>query len=292
MKKLFITLTALALVALAACGNGEDQDSNGDSAEVEEKGTLTFGVTPWTSTVPPTKVAKLVLEDMGYEIEETQADVSSTFMGLSRGDIDIFMDSWMPVHEIYFDEYEDSVENVATSYDNADAGLVVPTYVDDIETVEDLKGNEEMFGNEIYGIEDGASATEMIDDFIEAYDLDFEQVNSSEGGMIAQAQRMMNNEEPVIFYGWRPHTMFNEFDLKIVEEPAGDFFEQSSVHVVTNGELANDHPEVYEFLSNWSIPIDDVEAMIVEIEDGADEEEVAQEWIENNQDHIDEMLEN
>ncbi|GAA0450274.1 glycine betaine ABC transporter substrate-binding protein [Alkalibacillus silvisoli] len=291
MKKLFITLTALALVALAACGNGEDQDSNGDSAEVEEKGTLTFGVTPWTSTVPPTKVAKLVLEDMGYEIEETQADVSSTFMGLSRGDIDIFMDSWMPVHEIYFDEYEDSVENVATSYDNADAGLVVPTYVDDIETVEDLKGNEDMFGNEIYGIEDGASVTETIDEFIEAYDLDFEQVNSSEGGMIAQAQRMMNNEEPVIFYGWRPHTMFNEFDLKIVEEPAADYFEQSSVHVVTNSELANDHPEVYEFLSNWSIPIDDVEAMIVEIEDGADEEEVAQEWIDNNQDHIDEMLE-
>ncbi|MDV2581823.1 glycine betaine ABC transporter substrate-binding protein [Alkalibacillus haloalkaliphilus] len=292
MKKLFITLTALALVVLAACGNGEDQDSNGDSAEVEEKGTLTFGVTPWTSTVPPTKVAKLVLEDMGYEIEETQADVSSTFMGLSRGDIDIFMDSWMPVHEIYFDEYEDSVENVATSYDNADAGLVVPTYVDDIETVEDLKGNEDMFGNEIYGIEDGASVTETIDEFIEAYDLDFEQVNSSEGGMIAQAQRMMNNEEPVIFYGWRPHTMFNEFDLKIVEEPAADYFEQSTVHVVTNSELANDHPEAYEFLSNWSIPIDDVEAMIVEIEDGADEEEVAQEWIDNNQDHIDEMLEN
>ena len=44
------------------------------------------------------------------------------------------------------------------------------------------------------------------------------------------------------------------------------------------------------FLSNWSIPIDDLEAMIVAIEDGGDPTEVAREWIDNNQDKVKEMI--
>ncbi|WP_096187217.1 glycine betaine ABC transporter substrate-binding protein [Evansella halocellulosilytica] len=286
MKKSLLTLSSLALL-LAACGDAEGGTNNSE----EVKGTISFGVTPWTSTVPPTEVAKLLIEDLGYEVEETQADVSSVFMGLSRGDIDVFMDSWMPVHEVYFDEYSDTVVDTAISYDNADAGLTVPTYLEDINNLEDLFGNEDMFENEIYGIEEGASATSLIREFIEEEGADMDLVASSEGGMIAQAQRQMNNEEPVIFYGWRPHTMFNEFDIKILEDDFG-YFEQASVHVVTNHELEEHAPEVFEFLENWSISIDDVEEMIQKIEDGEDEQAVAQEWIDNNQDRVDEMLGN
>ena len=54
--------------------------------------------------------------------------------------------------------------------------------------------------------------------------------------------------------------------------------------------LKKNAPEAYEFLSNWSIDIDDLEAMIVAIEDGADPEVVAREWIDNNQDKVNEMI--
>ncbi|WP_117170033.1 glycine betaine ABC transporter substrate-binding protein [Paraliobacillus sediminis] len=291
MKKVVLGIIGVLLVGLiVACGQDEDATDGETQEETSNSQTITLGVTPWTSTVPPTEIASLILQDMGYEIEQTQADAGSVYVGLSGGDIDVFMDSWLPVHDVYLEKYSDSIEETAMSYDNAASGWVVPTYMEDINSIADIKGIEDEFDNEMYGIEDGASVTGVIDELIEGYDLDIEQVNSSEGGMIAQAMRKMENEEPVIFYGWRPHSMFNKFDLKVLEEEKG-FFESASVHVITNNELQETAPDAYEFLSNWSIPIDDVEEMIVKIEeDEIEPKVVAQEWIDNNQDKVDEML--
>ncbi|MGJ9385094.1 glycine betaine ABC transporter substrate-binding protein [Salipaludibacillus sp. CF4.18] len=296
MKKIINVLISTAVVtAIAGCGAeddnaGEITNSNANQGAVGEGETISFGVTPWTSTIPPTEVASLILQEMGYEVEQTDADVGSIFVGLSRGDLDVFMDSWMPMHENYLEEYSDSVSDTAVSYPEAETGWTVPAYMEDINSVEDIVGNEDLFNNEMYGIEEGASATKESNELIEAYDLDMTQVASSEGGMLAEAQRKMSTESPVVFYGWRPHTMFNQFDLKIISNEKG-FFETSSVHVVTSNDLKERAPEAYEFFSNWSISIDDVEEMIVEIEEGGrDAEEVAQEWIDNNREQVDEMM--
>src|SRR5699024_6212388 len=103
---------------------------------------------------------------------------------------------------------------------------------------------------------------------IDAYDLDIDLVTSSEQAILATAKDKIKNEEPVLFYGWRPHTMFQKFDLKILtnKEAPGDFFRGSSVHVIANKDLKDEAPEAYEFLSNWSIDIDELENMIVKID--------------------------
>lgn len=287
MKKiLLMALFVLMMTVVAACSSDKEEDNA--SSGTEQK-TITFGVTPWTSTVPPTKIASLILQDMGYEVKETAADAGSVYMGLSRGDLDVFMDAWVPMHQTYLDKFEGKIESTAISYPEADTGWTVPTYMEDINSLEDLKGREGEFDNEFYGIEAGAGATIESDEIIEAYDFDFKQVSSSEGGMLAQAQRLMEQEKPVVFYGWRPHTMFNKFDLKVLTNEKG-FFETSSVQVITNSELKDNAPEAYEFLSNWNITLDEVEEMIVKIEEGQEPEEVAQEWIDNNQDKVNEMI--
>ncbi|WP_261134481.1 glycine betaine ABC transporter substrate-binding protein [Bacillus sp. Marseille-Q3570] len=286
MKK--IIFTGLMIMSLAALIVGCSSNEKG-SGEASEGKTITFGVTPWTSTVPPTKIAVLILEDMGYTVKETKSDVGGVFMGLSRGDVDVFMDAWLPMHQVHLDKFEGSVEDTAVSYPEAKTGWVVPTYMKDVNKISDLKGKEDEFNNEILGIEEGASATKESDEIIKAYDLDMKQVNSSEGGMIAEATRLMAQEKPVVFYGWRPHTMFNKYDLKVLEDDKG-FFGTSSVHVITNKDLKEKAPEAYEFLSNWNISIDEVEKMIVEIEEnGKDPEKVAREWIENNPDKVKKM---
>ncbi|SFE81883.1 glycine betaine ABC transporter substrate-binding protein [Alteribacillus iranensis] len=293
MKKvLFSLMTVLLILMIAGCGAGDTEEENNEEAAEEntKDQTITFGVTPWTSTVPPTKIARLIVEDMGYEVEEISADVSSIYVGLSRGDISAYMDSWMPVHETYLNKYEENVEKTAKSYGPTESGVVVPEYMEDVEKVSDLKGKEEMLDHTFYGLEKGGSNAEVIDDFIEEYDLDLEQLNSSEGGMLAEARRHMTDEEPVVFYGWRPHTMFNKMDIKVLEDEK-KVKEDSSVYVMTNKELKESAPDVYEFLSNWSIEIDDLEEMMMKIEDeGQDPEEVAREWVDNNQDKVNEMI--
>lgn len=289
MKKiLFGIMTALLLVVVVGC-SAEAEGKNKSEGNNKSK-TITLGITPWTSTIPPTKIASLIIQDMGYEVKETSADAGNVYIGLSRGDIDVFMDSWLPVHNVYLEKYADKIEDTATSYSDVKSGLVVPNYMEDINSIDDLKGKEKMFKNEMFGIEEGASATKAINEVIEGYELDIKQINSSEGGMLAQARRLMENKEPLIFYGWRPHSMFNKLDIKVLDDEK-EFLGKSSVHVITNKELKASAPDVYKFLSNWSISIDDVEAMIVEIEnEGVDPEDVARKWIENNQDKVSEMI--
>ncbi|MFB4168315.1 glycine betaine ABC transporter substrate-binding protein [Virgibacillus sp. JSM 102003] len=294
MKKILLSsLTALLLLMVVGCSSDSSSEASADDQNTEgneTKQTITFGVTPWTSTVPPTEIARIIIEDMGYKVEETQADAGSVYVGLSRGDIDVFMDSWLPAHNVYLEKYSENISDTAVSYDNADAGWVVPKYMEDVNSIGDLKGKEDSFNNEMYAIEEGASATKIIDEAIKGYGLDMKQINSSEGGMMAQAMRKMQSKEPVVFYGWRPHTMFNKFDIKMLKDPKG-FFDTASVHVITNNQLKEDAPDAYKFLSNWSIPIDDVETMIGKIEDeGMKPEKVAQNWIDNNQDKVNKML--
>ncbi|UOQ42904.1 glycine betaine ABC transporter substrate-binding protein [Halobacillus salinarum] len=294
MKKLFLgLLTALLIVMAAGCSaksEGADNSSEQAESSSSKDKTINFGVTPWTSTVPPTKIASLILQDMGYNVKETKANVSGVFMGMSRGEVDVFMDAWFPMHKVQMKKFGDKLERTAVSYPKAKTGWVVPTYMKDINSVSDLKGKEGEFNNKMYGIEEGASATKESNEMIEAYGLDMKQVNSSEGGMLAQADRLMKQEKPVVFFGWRPHTMFNKYDLKVLKNDKG-FFESSSVEVVTNSKLKEKAPEAYEFLKNWSISIDDVEQMIVEIEDqGKDPEKVAREWINNHQDKVNKMM--
>ncbi|NBG88451.1 glycine betaine ABC transporter substrate-binding protein [Isachenkonia alkalipeptolytica] len=281
-KKLILGVLLITVLLFTACGNDEG----------EEAAEISFGVTPWTSTVPPTEVASLIIQEMGYEVSYMETDAAGVYMGLAGDDNDIFMDGWIPAHEVYFETYEDEVESISISYDEAEQGWVVPEYMEDINSIEDILGNEELFNNEMYSIEDGASITEVIDELIEGYGLEMTQVNSSEAAMIAQVMRNMENEEPVVFYGWRPHTMFRNLDIKLIDDDRG-YFEESSVHVVVDKKLQEKAPDVYAFLENWSIDIGDVEQMIVEIEDeGRDPEEVAQEWIDNNQEKVDEMINN
>jgi glycine betaine/proline transport system substrate-binding protein len=278
-----LAVLMIAFAMLIGCSSGEEENK-------DSKGTITFGVTPWTSTVPPTTVAKLILEDMGYTVEEISADAGGVYAGMARGDIDAFMDAWLPdMHANYMKSFGNKLTDTAISYPDGELGWVVPQYMTDINSIDDIVGNEDIFDGKIYGIEEGAGMTMTSRKMIEAYGLDLQYVASSEGGMMAQASKLLNKEEPVLFIGWRPHPMFANYDLKVIEDPKG-YFKTSEVHVITNKGLEDRLPEAFEFLSNWSIDVNDIEQMIVEIDNGKTAEEVAQKWIDNNQDKVNEML--
>lgn len=128
MKKILFNSVIFVLLAIIVSGCGASENDAATDAYTDsndEDKVVKFGVPSWTSTVPPTKIASLILEDMGYEVEEVEADAGAVYAGLARGDVDVFMDSWFPAQEHYIEEdYSDDIEDIATSYDKAGSGFV------------------------------------------------------------------------------------------------------------------------------------------------------------------------
>lgn len=284
-------LLVLIIGVLSGCQPKANENTENGDTTTNKDVTITFGVTPWTSTAPPTEIATKILEDMGYNVESINADAGGVYAGLSKGDIDVFMDAWLPdMHKNYMEKFGKDIDDVSVSYPDGELGWVVPTYVEGINSVEDIKGREDEFDGKIYGIEEGAGMTMTSKEMIEAYGLDLEYVASSEAGMLAQSSKLIKDKKPVVFLGWRPHPMFVNYDLKVLKDPKG-YFKTSEVHVLTNKELKDKAPGTYAFLSKWNIDIEDVEKMIVEIDGGKSVEDVAEEWISQNQDKVNEMIE-
>jgi glycine betaine/proline transport system substrate-binding protein len=305
--KLGLLLTLMFALVLTGCGSPQNNQNNqqntgnqqaaqdeGKQGQTEQKDnkdvTITIGVTPWTSTVPPTQVAKLLLEQMGYTVKLQDADAGVVYASLAKGDVDVFMDSWLPdLHKSYMDKFGDKIDDVAISYKEGETGWVVPTYVEGFDSMEDLNGKEGEFGNKVYGIEPGAGVSMSSEEAIKGYQFDFQYVTASEAAMLAQAKKSIDAKEPVLFVGWRPHSMFAKWDLKVLKDPKG-YFKTQEVHVLAHKGFDQKAPEAYEFLKRWSMPVGDIEAMILEIENGAKPEDVAQKWIDEHQEEVKKMM--
>ncbi|MBU9714855.1 glycine betaine ABC transporter substrate-binding protein [Evansella tamaricis] len=292
--KLKCLLIVSLIVGLSGCGQADDgggtTDTGDGGGDINRDQTITFGVTNWTSTIPPTHIAKEILEDLGYTVELQSADPGAIYTGLHRGDLDVFMDAWLPdMHANYMERFGENIDDVAVSYAEGELGWVIPEYVEGINSISDLRGNEGMFDNKVFGIEEGAGMTDSGRALIESYDLDLTYVASSEAGMLSEARRHISSGDPVLFLGWRPHPMFADWELRVLEEDEEEFHPTSEVHILTTNGLDERAPEVYEFFSNWSFDVSDVENMIVQLDEGISEEEVARQWIEENQEKVNEM---
>ncbi len=214
------------------------------------------------------------------------------FTGVAEGDIDIYPACWIVnLHKPYKDKYGDKIEYVGPHYKNAPSGIGAPAYVD-IDSLDDLKGNGEMFGNKIIGIEPSAGLMLATERAMEAYGLEdeYELVQGSTAGMLAAVEKATNNEEPILFLPWRPHAMFQEFDIKFLEDPK-DTFIPDDVYIGLNPSFKEKAPDLYKFAQNFKMDINEIESIIKESNENEDKiAELCRQWIDDNQGQIDEWI--
>jgi glycine betaine/proline transport system substrate-binding protein len=136
--------------------------------------------------------------------------------------VDIFLGNWMPTMEADIAPYRE-----AGTVDTVRANLMGAKYTLatnaagaalGIADFADIAGAVDALDAEIYGIEPGNDGNRLIMDMIadNAFglgDAEFEVVESSEQGMLAQVARASDRDEPIIFLGWEPHPMNANFDL-------------------------------------------------------------------------------
>jgi len=156
---------------------------------------------------------------------------------------------------------------------------------------EDVNVSEEMEYT-ITGIEPGAGQTETNEEAIETYDSlsGWEQEISSTGAMLTELDEAIRNEEPIVVSAWSPHYMFAEWDIKYLEDPEDLFGEEQQFTTIVRDDLEEDMPEAYTIMDRFEWELDDVEEALVETQE-KEVDEVAENWVEDNQDTVAEWTE-
>ena len=288
MKKFSRLILVFTLVFfLVACGNSDDNVSKADEKDKD----LIFGLITWPENIAVNYIWKVLLEEKGYNVELNQLDMGIIMESLHTGDLDVGMEVWLPIQDInYYEKYKDTVDfNETPWFTNGKVGLAVPDYLDEINSVEDLNEHKDLFDGQIIGFEPGAGTMETTDLLIEDYDLDYELVASSEGAMVAAIKDAFDNEEPIVAPLWQPHGIFSDVDLKFLEDPKETYGEVEEIFLATRDGFAEDHPEVNEWLTNWSIDDDEIMAELINfVNEDEDHYEGAKKWVEENRDITDE----
>ena len=275
-KPALILLTlAMALVfSLSACG------------EEEEKSTIVFTDLDWPSAHLQGAIAKRIITDgYGYPTDGVRLDTIPGFEALVRGDTHISMEIWLPNQQEAYDTAiaEGTIQVIGNSLeDNWQSAFIIPNYVAEahpgLRTPQDLANPEYM---ELFVTPDSKGKARLLNCIpgweceginfkkIDAYGLAdaVELVNpGSDAALAAEIRSAFEQQEPVLFYYWGPTVLSYDLDTKhggftLLEEPPyteecwegdnGCAYPTAEVLIVMRSDLADEAPELVEFLEKW-----------------------------------------
>lgn len=240
----------------------------------------------WAEGIAMTHVAKIVLEEQGYNVRLLNTDTAPIFASLARGNADAFLDLWMPnTHRDYMSQYGETLEILGDNFSDASIGLTVPSYVD-INSIEELNEYKQKFKGEIIGIDAGSATMQITAQVIKEYNLDFQLLTSSSAGMTASLERAIRNGDWVVVTGWTPHWKFARYDLKMLDDPKKMYGESESVQTVTRKGFKDEYPFVAQFLKNMHYTNEQIGELMGMVEDSKLNELGALEWVEANRELV------
>jgi glycine betaine/proline transport system substrate-binding protein len=288
----FKVLCAAGVLALAAFS------TVAQAADPESCQAVRFSDVGWTDIQATTGISTVILKALGYEPEVTLLSVPVTYQSLKNKDIDVFLGNWMPSMAADVQPFLDdkSVENLTTNLTGAGYGLVVPAYVAEagVKDLSDLSKNADQFDKKIYGIEPGNDGNRIVLTMIDdpANNLQgWELVESSEQGMLSQAQKAIDAKEHIVFLGWTPHPIMGEMGLTYLTGMGDTGFGEATVITNVRAGYAAECPNVAKLLSNLKFDLA-MEGAIMDaiLTDGQEAETAATEWLKANPGSLDAWL--
>ncbi|MGN6466217.1 MAG: glycine betaine ABC transporter substrate-binding protein, partial [Rhizobiaceae bacterium] len=224
----------------------------GDSASCQA---VRFADVGWTDIQATTATASVILDAIGYKPDTQVLSVPVTYQSLKNKDIDVFLGNWMPsMNENIAPFLKDkSVESISTNLTGAGYGLVVPDYVAEggVKSLTDIGKFKDKFDNKIYGIEPGNDGNRIVLGMIKDPKSNlqgFELVESSEAGMLSQAEKAMRNKDWIVFLGWTPHPVMGEMKITYLEGMGDSGFGAATVHTNVRAGYLNECPNVGKFI--------------------------------------------
>lgn len=284
------TVALAGMVGLVGCSSGTAETlDNGDQKDV------TIAVFQgWDEGVAASYLWKAVLEEKGYDVELEDADVAPVYEGLSSGDYDLVLDTWLPqTHKTYMDRYGKDVTDLGAW--NDDAKLTIAVNEDaPIDSLDELADNADLFDNRLIGIEPGAGLTEATQEkVIPGYGLeDMEYLTSSTAAMLSELKSRTDAGENVVVTLWTPHWAYDAFPLKDLADPQGTLGDAESIHSVSSKQFGDKFPTLEGWIKNFTMDSDQLyslENAMFNENSSDDYEPIVAKWIDDNRDYVDSL---
>lgn len=265
-------------------------------------GTVRLSDPGWTDITATNGVANALLTGLGYTPDIKTLSVPIGYEALKNGETDVFLGNWMPAQQKFRDDLDASgkTEELVQNLTGAKFTLAVTDAIKDLPVKDfaDLDAHKDAFQGKIYGIEPGAPANQSIQKMIDADKFglgDWELVESSEQGMLAQVQRNDSAGTPSVFLAWAPHPMnvkMNVIYLTGGDEEFGPDFGGATVHTVARKEWVAACPNAAKLFSQLVFDVDMENVLMGNIlDDAMDPAEAAKAWIAANPDRVGTWLE-
>lgn len=250
---------------------------------------------PWEEDIAATYLWKAVLEQRGYTVNLKQFEVGPMYAAMSRGQIDVQFDGWLPYTQAnYWKKYQDDLTDVGSWYGPTSIEVAVPSYVKDVRTLADLKGKSSRFKGRIVGIEPGTATMENLkNNVLPAYGLDkeYKVVDSSTPGMLAELKRAYAKKEPIAVVLWTPHWAYDQYDLTKLADPKKGFGTGDRLHTVASKEFPKNYPQLTKWFKDFELSED----QLAGLENGiakagtGHEEEAVKSWMDAHPSIVDTM---
>jgi glycine betaine/proline transport system substrate-binding protein len=279
-----LTATALAscLAALTAPAM---------AAEPESCKNIHMADVGWTDNTAQNGLFNNVVKGLGYNTKIDVLALPVILESLKSGKLDLFLDNWMPSNQPGLQPYLDakSLESLKPDLKDARYGPVVPDYVAaaGIKDIKDLAPNGDKFGNKFYGIEPGNDGNKIVQKAIDSGSLKgWKLVESSEQGMLVEANKDIAAKKWVVFLGWEPHPVMAKMPLVYLTGLESDGFGSSNVNPLTRNGYSAQCPNIGKLLSNleFTIPMESTVMEDVGAPNNMSGDDAGKKWLKANPD--------
>lgn len=282
-KKDYILYTIIAVIVLIfAFTSGETFNKTGQQAGK----TIKIGYNNYVENIAVSNLWKQLLDKKGYHVQLVRSEKAPLYAGLANGSIDISMEVWLPTTDKpYYDKYKNKVERHPDWYKGTYLGLVVPQYVKNVNTIDDLKTHKNMFlrngSPSIVGIDAGASEMKLTQQAIRQYGIGYQLIQSSESAMLSELAKAYKQKKPIVVTLWNPHWAFNRYKLKYLKDPEAVYGHKESIYYLTRQGFSKQNPQIIKWMNRFQMSDKQLGDLILKVnKDGP--EAGTKKWIKDN----------
>ena len=276
----------------------------------------------WASAQVVTAVSEFFLEQgYGCDVSAVPSDTVPAVTSVAEnGEPDIVTELWLNSTGEVYERLEDEgrLERVAEVLDPGGVeGWWVPSYLaeehPELTTIEGVMNNPDLVGGQFNNCPDGWGCRIVNDNLIPALDLQsagIEVFNHGSGETLATSMASAyEDREPWFGYYWAPTALLGKYDMTRVDlgeykpdvhaenqnpdtdNPGVSDFPAAPVLTSVTADLREREPQVVEFMSNVTFPVDVMNALVAwKDENGASVDETAAYFVQNYADLWSEWL--